>query len=96
MVDIPVPELKYWTQRLASLNSQSHVITNKFPEGGAVVQEVHKALNDTEILAGCTPAKAGEGSEWIAVVNSAEASRANFCKDLNGKPLFSAYTACTR
>jgi hypothetical protein len=32
----------------------------------------------------------GESSEWTSVVNSAEWNRANFCKALDGKPLFSA------
>jgi hypothetical protein len=50
---------KYWTQKLASLKSQCHAIMNKNPEAGSVVQEVHKALNDTEILARCTQAKVG-------------------------------------
>jgi hypothetical protein len=47
--------------------SESHAITKKYPEV-AVVQQVHKVLNDTEILAGCTSIKFGESS----VVNSAE------------------------
>jgi hypothetical protein len=33
-----------------SLNSQCHAITNKYPEAGTVVQ-VHKVLNEIEILA---------------------------------------------
>jgi hypothetical protein len=36
-----------------------------------------------------TSYKVGESSEWTSVVNSAE-NRANFCKNLDGKPLFSA------
>jgi hypothetical protein len=74
---------------LASLNSQCHVITNKYPEAGTVVQQVHKVLNDIEILAGCTPAKVGESSQWTSLVNS-EDNRANFCKGLDGKTPFSA------
>jgi hypothetical protein len=50
--------------------SGSHAITNKYPEAAAVVQQEHKVLNDTEILAGCTPAKVGEGSEYTSIVNS--------------------------
>jgi hypothetical protein len=40
-------------------------------------------------FAGCTLAKVGEGSEWTSVVNSTEGKRKNFCKGLDGKPLFS-------
>jgi hypothetical protein len=63
MVDVPVPGFrKYWAQKLASLNPQCHAIMKKYPEAGSVVQ-VHKVLNEIEILAGCTPAKVGESPE---------------------------------
>jgi hypothetical protein len=42
-------------------------------------------LSDIEILA-----KMGESSEWTSIVSSAEENRANFCKILQGKLLFSA------
>jgi hypothetical protein len=42
------------------------------------------------MLAGCTQTIRGESSEWPTIVNSAEVKRANFCKSLDGKPLFSA------
>jgi hypothetical protein len=61
MVDVPVPVfLKYWTQKLASLNYQCHTITKKYPEAGSVVQQVHRVLNEIEIVARCTPTKVGE------------------------------------
>jgi hypothetical protein len=86
MANVPVPGFrKYWIQTLALLNSHCHAITNKFAEAGSVVQQVHEALNYIEILDECTPAKVGESSEWITLVNSAEESRANFSKSLNGK-----------
>jgi hypothetical protein len=91
MADVPVPGFwKFWTQTLTSLNSQSHAITNKYTEAGSVIQEVHKVLNDIESLAGYTPAKVEEGSEWSTIVNSAEEQRANFCKSVDGKLLFRA------
>jgi hypothetical protein len=87
MANVSVPGLwKYWTQKLAPLRS-CHAITNKYPEVGSVVQ-VHEVLNDTEILAGCTLAKVGESCEWNSIVNSVE-NRANFCKGVDGKALFS-------
>jgi hypothetical protein len=90
MMDVPVPGLrKYWTQTLASLNFQCHAITNKYTEAGTVVQ-VHKVPNDIEIYARCTPTKMGESSEWMTIVNSAEENRANFCKSVDGKLIFSA------
>jgi hypothetical protein len=89
MTGVPVPGFrKYWTQKLASLNSQCHAITNKYSEAGSVVQQVHKVLNDVEVLAGYTQAKVGESPKWTTIVNSAE-NRINFCEGLDGKPLFS-------
>jgi hypothetical protein len=41
------------------------------------------------------PAKVGESSEWTSIVNCVE-NKANFCKGLDGKPLFSTLKACTR
>jgi hypothetical protein len=53
MADVQVPEFrKYWTQKLASLKSESHAFKNKYPETAFVVHPVHKVLNDTDILAG--------------------------------------------
>jgi hypothetical protein len=60
---------------------------NKYPEAASVVQQVHKVCNDIENLAGCTPDKVGERSEWTSIVNSTE-NRVNFCKALDGKPHF--------
>jgi aryl-phospho-beta-D-glucosidase BglC (GH1 family) len=89
MTDIPVPGFqKYWTQKLALQKSESHVITTKYPKAAAVVQQVYKVIDDTEILAGNTPTKVGESSEWTSIVDSAE-NRVNFCTGLDGKPLFS-------
>jgi hypothetical protein len=91
MVDVPVLKFrKHWTQKLASLKSESHGTTNKYPEVAALVQQVHKVLSDTEVLAGCTPATMRECSEWPTIVRSAEGNRAKFCKVLHGNPLFSA------
>jgi hypothetical protein len=42
MVDIPEPGFqKYWRQTLSLLKSESHAITNKYPEADFVVR-VHK------------------------------------------------------
>jgi hypothetical protein len=90
MADVPVPRFwKYWTQKLASLTSECHAITNKHVEAPSVVEQVHRVLSDTENLARCTLAKVGESSEWTYIRNSAEEKTANFCIGLGGKPLFS-------
>jgi hypothetical protein len=65
-------------------------ITNKYSEAAYVIQQVCKVLSDIEIFAKCTRAKVGESSEWTTIVNNAEENKANFCKILKGKPLFSA------
>jgi hypothetical protein len=63
---------------------------NKYPEASSLVQLIYKVLSDIEILPTFTPAKVGESSEQTSIVNSMEESRANFCKALDGKSLFSA------
>jgi hypothetical protein len=75
-----VPELgfrKYWRQALSLLKSESHAITNKYPEAASVVQQVHKVISDIEILAKCILARVGESSQWTTIVKSAEENRAN-------------------
>jgi hypothetical protein len=53
-------------------------------------------LGDIKNLPGCTQTKVEESSEWTSIVNSAEENRTNFCKGLDGKPLFGAlYSMCT-
>jgi hypothetical protein len=57
------------------------------------VKQVYRVLSDIENLARCTSTKVGESSEWTSngsTVNSAEENRANFCKGLDRKLLFSA------
>lgn len=60
MADVPVPGFrKYWLHELVSLKSERHTITNKYPKGASVAQEVNKVLSDIEYLIGCTKAKVG-------------------------------------
>jgi hypothetical protein len=81
---------KYWTQKLAALKSECHAIAEKYSEAASVVQQVYTVLSDTENSAGCTPAKVRESSEWNSIPNSAEGNRVNFCKALDGRPVYSA------
>jgi hypothetical protein len=84
-------------EKLATLKSECHAITNKHPEAPSLVQQVYKVLSDIEYPAGCTPAKVGETFEWTSIVNAGE-NRVNFYKALDGKPIFSALygMACTQ
>jgi hypothetical protein len=45
---------------------------NKYPERDTVVQQLK--------LAGCTPAKYGESTEWTSILNSAEEKRNAFAE----------------
>jgi hypothetical protein len=53
---------------------------NKYPEAASVVQQVYKVLINIEILAGYTPAKMGERSEWISTVNKQRKTQSTFAK----------------
>jgi hypothetical protein len=75
---------------LASLKSGCHAVMNKHPAVASLVQQVYTVLSDIENHTRCTPVKVGESSEWDSIVNSSEKNRANFCKAVDGKPLFSA------
>jgi hypothetical protein len=90
MVDVPIPGFQKTLDTGASLKSECHAITNKYPETASLLQQVYKALGDIENHVRCTPAKVRENSEFTSIVNSSEKNRANFCKDQDEKPLFSA------
>jgi hypothetical protein len=55
-----------------------------------------KVLNDIEILAGCTPVKVGESSEWTSIVNSVEETEQTFAKLQMGSCFLALSSACTR
>jgi hypothetical protein len=81
MAEVPVQEFrKYWTQKLASLKSECHSITNKYPQAASVVQQAYKLFSDIENLARITLVKGGGSSEWTSIANSAEKNRVNFAK----------------
>jgi hypothetical protein len=61
-----------------------------YQEAGSLVQ-AHKVHSDIEIFVGCKPAKVGESSDMTSIVNSAVENNSNFCEDLDGKPLVSAF-----
>jgi hypothetical protein len=81
--------LKYLTQTLASLKSESHANMKKYTDAASVVQQLYRVLSKIENLARCTPAKVGECSEWTSIVNSMEKNRTHSYESLDGKPLLS-------
>jgi hypothetical protein len=61
MMGIPVLGFwKYCIQKLASLKSECHTMTDKYSEAVSVMQQVYKVLDDIENNAECTHAKVGE------------------------------------
>jgi hypothetical protein len=60
------------------------------PDEDSQLKQLIQRLGDSEDVAGHTPASAGESAEWAVIVNAAEENGASYCKDLHGKPLFSA------
>jgi hypothetical protein len=90
MEDVPVPGFqKFWADKQSTLKSEYPALVNKYPDSDALIKQVYKVLRNIEDLAGYTPPVVGESSDWTSVVDSAE-NRANYCKVLSGKTLFSA------
>jgi hypothetical protein len=91
MEDVPVPGFqKFWADKQSALKAEYPALINKYPDSHALIKQVFKVLRDIEDLAGYTPPVVGESSDWTSVVDSAEENRANYCKVLSGKTLFSA------
>jgi hypothetical protein len=81
---------EFWTNEYEALRCESKDIVTKSPEAGDVIQRVLKTLSDIVSLASCTPKKVGHGEEWAQIADAAQEDRANLCKILKGKRLFSA------
>jgi hypothetical protein len=81
---------KFWPNKESTLKSEYPALVNKYPDSDALIKQVHRVLCDTEYLARYTPPSVGDSSDWASVVDSAEENRANYCKALLGKTLFSA------
>jgi hypothetical protein len=91
MAAVPVPGYQaFWADKRASLQAEYNTLIEKYPDADTQYRQLYSALCATEDVAGYTPAVVGESAEWTAVVSSAEDNRANYCKDLTGKTLFSA------
>jgi hypothetical protein len=60
---------EYWTRKQAPLKTECHTNMNEHPEAASVVQQVYKALSETENLAGHTAAEVGKSSGWTSIVN---------------------------
>jgi hypothetical protein len=90
MVAAPVPGYQaFWADRRASLQSEYQVLLKQHQDADKEYRLIYTTICDIEDLAGCTPAAVGESTQWTEVVNTAEGNRANYCKALSGKLLFS-------
>jgi hypothetical protein len=72
------------------LEAEYKTLIGKYPDADTQYRLLYSALCALEDVAGHTPAAVGESAEWTAVVGATEENRANYCKVLTGKTLFSA------
>jgi hypothetical protein len=91
MAGAPVPGYQaFWAERRASLQSEYQVLLKQYPDADTQYRLLYTTICNIEDLAGCTPAAVRESTQWTEIVNTAEDNRANYCKALSGKVLFSA------
>jgi hypothetical protein len=83
----------FWADKRASFEAEYKTLIGKYPDADTQYRQLYGALCALEDVAGYTPAAVGESEEWTAVVSAAEENRANYCKALTGKTLFSALYA---
>jgi hypothetical protein len=91
MADIPVPVYQaFWTDACKKLKSEYQQLIGQYLDADAQLKQLFKVIRDIEEMARYTPASVGESEQWSSIVSTAEESRQNFCKILNGKNPFSA------
>jgi hypothetical protein len=91
MAGVPVPGFQaFWEEKRASLQEEYTSLIKRYPDSDAQHRQLFNVLCNIESLASCTPSAVHNSPEWQAVVSSAEENRANYCKALSGKTLFSA------
>jgi hypothetical protein len=98
MAEIPVPGYQtFWTTARESIKSEFQRLVGQHPDAEEQLKQLYKILCDIEDVAAYTPASVGESEQWSSIVNTVEENRANFCKALSWKTLYSAlygtYTA---
>jgi hypothetical protein len=79
----------FWAGKRSSLPAEYQTLMVKHPDADAQYRQLFKVLCDIEDVAGYTPAEVGESAEWTVIVSAAEDNRANYCKALSGRTLFS-------
>jgi hypothetical protein len=93
MAGVPVPTYRqFCTDKQSSLTSEYKTIIVTYSDAASSMQQLFKMLCDIEDLASYTPASVGESEKWAIIISSAEEARANYCRVLWGKTLFSALT----
>jgi hypothetical protein len=91
MVGVTVPAYQqFWTDKWPSLKTEYKIIFSTYPEASSSVQQLFKFLYGVEDLASYAPALVRDSKEWATIISLAEDNRANYCKALQGKALFSA------
>jgi hypothetical protein len=90
MTAFPMPGYQaFWTEKRASLEAEYKTLIGKHPDADTQYRQLYKAICAIEDVAGFMPAVVGESAEWTAIVSAAGKNRANCCKELSKKILFS-------
>jgi hypothetical protein len=91
MADIPAQGYQaFWTTARKTFKGEFKRLVAQHPEAEEQLRQLHKILCDIEDVAGFTPVAVGESERWSSILNTMEENRANFCKALSGKTLYSA------
>jgi hypothetical protein len=91
MADIPVPGYQTFLKTAReSIRSEFERLVGLHPDAEEQLRQLYKILCDIEDVAGYTPASVGESEQSASNVSTMEEIRANFCKALSGKTLYSA------
>jgi hypothetical protein len=89
MADIPVPGYQaFWTAR-KTIKGEYQRLLAQHPDAEEQLRQLYKILRDIEDVARRTPAAVGESERWSFNVSTMEENRANICKALSGKTLYS-------
>jgi hypothetical protein len=91
MANIPVSGYQaFWTNAHETFKAEFQRLVGQHPDAEEQPRQLFKVLSDIEDVAGHTATSVGESQEWTSTVSTAEENRANCCKALSGKTLYSA------
>jgi hypothetical protein len=82
--------LTFWMYKHITLKFKHQELVRKLPDAEAQLRQLFRVPCNTENVAGYAPVSVVESDEWKAVVNTVQENRANNCKALSGKTLYSA------